>query len=164
MSADGNKLRADLARLVASEFKGFAYAGSHSFTVAKVYAGGRCDLSPVRAGKFQPLSKVDQWPCVGGAVTTPVVGSIAVVEFRDWDSRQPMITRFQPPRQTGGKPVKIELDADEIEFGGSGAAPLALAAAVQTFANNVVLACAANVPPITITPLSGAATTKAKGV
>ena len=114
--------RAGLARIVTSEVAGMAYAGSHTFVVSAVHAGGRCDLTPEAADRFQPLASVDQWPGVGGAVVTPVVGSIAVVEFRDWRSDRPMIVRFQPKRLDGGTPELAELDADAIELAGGGPA------------------------------------------
>lgn len=161
MSADGKNTKASLARIATREIAGFAFAGCHSYTVTAVHAGGRCDLAPVRPKKMQPLKMVDQWPCIGGAVTTPIVGSIAVVEFRDWDDSQPMIVRFQPKRVDGGTPAKVTIDATEIDAGGTAA--LALFAPFKAFADGVVSACGLAASPITITPLSGGSTTTLKG-
>jgi hypothetical protein len=135
VSDTAKKIRASLASVTTSEIPGFAFAGCHSYTVTAVHAGGRCDLAPVRPKKMQPLKGVDQWPCIGGAVTTPTVGSIAVVEFRDWDRSQPMIVRFQPKRIDGGTPAKVTLDATEIDAGGTSA--LAKASSIVTWAGLV---------------------------
>ncbi len=153
--SEADKLRAGLARIVGGEIEGLELMGSHTYRVTKVYAEGRCDLAPIES-RMQPLGLVDQW-LAGGEVTTPVPGMLCCVEFRDLKHDRPIITRWQPLRNTGGTPTKAALDATAIELGGASAAPLALASLVA--ANFTTIKTAVNAA--VIVPGDGGAALKA---
>lgn len=174
---EANRMRAGLARIVGQEISGLALMGPHTYRVTAVHVDAgpplsvRCDLEPVEP-RMMPLSRVDQWPSVGGSVVAPVVGTECIVEFRDLKSSRPMITRFHPLREAGGAPVTTTIDASAkvaigehsttVELGGSSAVALALAGPLATWAALVNTALSSAGHPIAA--LTGAATTKVKGV
>jgi hypothetical protein len=154
--SDADKIRAGLARLVGSEIEGIDLIGEHTYRVTAVHADGRCNLDPIEE-RMQSHSYVDQW-LGGGEVTTPVVGSLCMVIFRDLKKDRPIITRFQPLRITGGKPVKAELDATDIELAGGGPAVARVGDTVTLAAINIIAPPGTSGGPCTVNTISGAIT------
>lgn len=142
-------------------FPWLAFAGAHTYRVARVNTDGTVDLDPpVGAPALPPLPKQPQW--VGaGTEAAPAVGSEVLVVYRDNDPRRPALVSFTPLRAS--IPAKVSIDstgpivvgasATTIEAGGT--TPVALAPAVEgallalTTFGSALLAVNAT-PPVTL--------------
>lgn len=83
--------------------------------------GNRLNLQPVRASTGMPfLSRVPMWPGVGGAQTTPALGSRVLVGFIDSDPGRPYVAGYEDVDGEGFVPTLIELGggADFVALAG----------------------------------------------
>lgn len=155
----------------------FRFFGTYEYRIAQVYSGPILDLQATDdtiALGLADIPKVPAWPGVAGAQVGATGGARVLVQFVNGNAARPIVVAWAPAGDSGWLPMSLTIDATgaltlggmatSVSVGGAGGSALALAPALQAFAANVVAQCAANTPPITITPLaSSVAATIAKG-
>src|SRR6478609_618607 len=112
-------LRTMIADIVRSEFAMLQRpAGPHTYRVAAIRADGRVDLKPQDKSRgVEDITNVDHWTGIAGGAALTVVGSVAMVEFADGDTTQPILVSYQPLRSAGVKPTRTTIDATTLQLG-----------------------------------------------
>lgn len=118
-----------LRALVMQMLPQLGYLGLHEYRVVSV-AGDRVDLQVVRKASGLPdLPRVEAWPGVAGAGSTPALGSLVLVEFIATDPARPFIAYYCPPGAPGFLPTAISMDASGTVAIGASADAVDLGAA-----------------------------------
>lgn len=130
MSADRVKTIAEQVwELARREAPWLEYGGVYRYRVRGV-SGGRLDLDPVKESRLPQLSRVVQWPGLGGGETTPRIGAECALAFLDADPLMPVVLAWLPARAGGGVPAAVSLDADAIDLGAAAGSVVRLGEAV----------------------------------
>lgn len=104
-----------ILRKVGDTFPSLIYGHPRTYRVGAVGGDGRLDLEPPQDAPHLPrLARVDVWG-LGGAQVTPLVGSLAVVVFRDANPGRPIVIALEPLRAS--TPAAITLDAAALDLG-----------------------------------------------
>lgn len=129
------------------------YRGVTEHRVGEI-EGNRLSLQPARASLGMPfLSRVPMWPGVGGAQTTPALGSRVLVGFIDSDPGRPYVAAYEDADGEGFVPSLIEL------AGGTAAVARVGDEITITGAQITTATMVAGANPVTVTlPLKGTIT------
>lgn len=99
--------------------------GKYRYRVLQM-AGDRVDLEAVRSAAGLPnVLPVSMWPGLAGAHCELAAGAEVLVEFIEGDRTMPIVTHFAGKDGQGFVPVSMTLEADEVNLGGTGGAPVA---------------------------------------
>lgn len=157
---EGSALGAALGGLV-REIAGTTYCRAYRYRVFGM-SGQRVELQIVKRASGAPdVLPVSLFPGIPGAHADLAPGTEVIVEFLEGNPSLPVVVAFVGKDGEAWKPKTLELDATErilLSPSGPGvtvgdgltATAVALAQDIQTWAAAVKIACAANVPPITI--------------
>lgn len=160
----------------------FRYFGTYEYRIAQVYYDAAhstlaVDLQATAdtvAMGLTDIPKVTPWSGLSGAVPNPTAGARVLVQFINGNAARPIVVAWAPWGDSGWQPASLTIDATgaltlggsatSVSVGGPGGSALALAPALQAFADNVVSVLGALTPPVVVTPLAASvATVKAKG-